>query len=85
VLVDLVSREGETLEEYRARQALDADQNWTCVHPESKCAIKAHMGTYDFSESLSCWKEMGERAGFSTVECVVTSKFDLARVLVYRV
>ncbi len=45
VLVDLVSREGETLEEYRARQALDADQNWTCVPPESKCAIKAHMGT----------------------------------------
>ena len=45
VLVDLVSREGEALEEYRARQALDADQNWTCVHPESKRAIKAHMGT----------------------------------------
>ncbi len=39
----------------------------------------------DFPESLSCWKEMGEKAGFATVEGAVTSKFDLARVLVYRV
>ena len=45
LLVDILAREGELLDEYHVRATADVDDNWVCFDPESRVTLKHHIST----------------------------------------
>ena len=45
LLVDILAREGEALDEYHVRATADVDNNWVCFDQESRVTLKHHIST----------------------------------------
>lgn len=52
LLVDILAREGEPLDEYHVRATADVDDNWVCFDPESRVTLKHHISTVRWARAL---------------------------------
>jgi SAM-dependent methyltransferase len=46
--------------------------------------MRAHVSTYDFPETLSAWRELGEAAGFASIDEIYCCPTDLFRMFEFR-
>jgi SAM-dependent methyltransferase len=57
---------------------------WKEYSAEEWNTMRAHVGTYDFPETLSAWRQLGEAAGFKSVSEIYSCPTDLFRMFEFR-
>jgi SAM-dependent methyltransferase len=57
---------------------------WKEYTPPEWNAMRSHVDTYDFPETLSSWRALAAAAGFGTVEEIYRSPSDLFRMFEFR-
>jgi SAM-dependent methyltransferase len=60
------------------------EPDWTLLAPGEWRRMRAHVGTHDFPETVSTWRELARGAGFATVSEVFVAPTDLFRLFMSR-
>ncbi|MDD5644099.1 MAG: class I SAM-dependent methyltransferase [bacterium] len=84
IIFDPVSYDNETLENFRKRWWNTCHLYWNALTHEEKLSIKEHVDSADFPESLSTYKGIGGKYGFSEVESVFIDPTEIYQIIYFQ-
>ncbi len=77
-----VRREGESPEDYRARQLADVQDNWKLLCDAGRSSLMNHITTCDLPETFSTYQDIALKKGYKEVKCLCTTPDELAKCVV---